>query len=141
LSPAGGGAAYTDVSFLSGGAGMISTADDYLRFSRMLLRGGELDGHRVLSTKTVELMMQNHLDVPFRDGMGFGLGGQVVTDVGKLARLGSVGSFSWSGLANTYFFVDPEEELIAFAWTQLLPYGRYEFHNTFRIAVYQAIVD
>ena len=98
-----------------------------------------MDGVRILSPKTVALMMENHLDVPYKPGIGFGLGGQVVTDVGKAARLGSEGAFSWSGAANTYFFIDPEEELIAFAWTQLMPYGRYELHDSFRIAVYQAI--
>ena len=68
--------------------------------------GGELDGARILSTKTVELMMANHLDVPYNPGYGFGLGGQVVTDIAKTGRLGSDGAFSWSGAANTYFFID-----------------------------------
>jgi CubicO group peptidase (beta-lactamase class C family) len=130
---------YTDVTFFSGGGGLVSTADDYLRFTRMLLNGGELDGVRLLSPKTVDLMMQNHLSIPFSPGYGFGLGGQVVVDVAATARPGSVGAFSWSGAAKTYFFIDPEEELIAFAWTQL--FGRTDLHDAFRIAVYQAIVD
>lgn len=130
-----------DVTFFSGGAGMISTADDYLTFARMLLGGGAVDGTRILSPKTVELMMMNHLDVPFVPGRGFGLGGTVLLNPSEAAILGSPGQFSWSGAANTYFFVDPAEELIAFAWTQLLPYGLQDLRDEFQIAVYQAIVD
>ena len=130
-----------DVTFFPGGHGMISTADDYLTFARMLLEGGAVDGTRILSPKTIELMMMNHLDVPFAPGRGFGLGGMVVMSPAEAAIVGSAGEYSWSGAANTYFFVDPSEQLIAFVWTQLFPYGFEDMHDEFRIAVYQAIVD
>lgn len=141
LKPSDSASDYFDVTFFSGGGGLVSSAGDYLRFCRMLLNGGELDGVRILSPKTVDLMMMNHLEVPYTPGFGFGLGGQVVTDVARTARLGSEGTFSWSGAANTYFFIDRKEELIALAWTQLFPYGRYEMHDALRIAVYQALTE
>ncbi len=85
------------VSF-SGGAGLLSTAKDYARFLQMMLNGGSLDGSRVLSRKSVELMTVDHLDgIPFRAGQGFGLGFSVVTDLGARGQPGSVGEFGWGG--------------------------------------------
>ncbi len=129
------------VRFFSGGGGLVSTAGDYMRFAQMLLNGGTLDGTRLLSPKTVELMTANHLDEDYAPGWGFGLGVRVCTDVARTQTLGSEGTFGWSGMANTYFFIDPEEELIAMVWTQFLPYGAYPIQNQFKVAVYQAIVD
>lgn len=130
-----------DVTLFSGGGGLISTVDDYLVFSRMLLEGGAVGGIRILSPKTVELMMMDHLDAPPAPGYGFGLGGAIFTDPVEAATIGSAGEYFWSGAANTYFFIDPAEELIAFAWAQLLPYGLQDLADEFRIAVYQAIVE
>ena len=80
----------------SGGAGFLSTASDYARFLQMLLNGGELDGKRVLTPKTVELMTADHLrGIPFRNGQGFGLGFSVVKDLGARGQPGSVGEFGW----------------------------------------------
>jgi len=129
------------VRFLSGGGGLVSTMDDYLRFARMLLGGGAVDGTRLLSPKTVDLMTQNHLDGTFEPGWGFGLGVRVNTDLPVASTLGSEGMYGWSGFASTYFFVDPKEELIGMVWTQLVPEGRYPIGPQFRVGVYQSIVD
>jgi CubicO group peptidase (beta-lactamase class C family) len=129
------------VTFLSGGGGLVSTMDDYLRFARMLLNGGAVDGTRLLSPKTVDLMTQNHLDGTFSPGWGFGLGVQVATDLPAASTLGSEGMYGWSGLASTYFFVDPQEELIGMVWTQFVPNARYPIGEQFRVGVYQSIVD
>ena len=129
------------VQFLSGGGGLVSTMDDYLRFARMLLNEGAIDGTRLLSPKTVALMTQNHLDGTHEPGWGFGLGVQVCTDLTDAQTLGSEGMYGWSGAANTFFFIDPKEELIGMAWTQLFPHGRYPIGPTFRVGVYQAIVE
>jgi CubicO group peptidase (beta-lactamase class C family) len=113
----------------SGAGGLYSTAGDYLRFCQMLLNGGSLDGVSVLSRKTVDLMMMNHLgsaEVPsgaLREGEGFGLGGYVVLDVAKRGRLGSVGQFGWSGAGSTYYTIDRQEGLVALLLMQHLPQG------------------
>ncbi|MFT3763254.1 MAG: serine hydrolase domain-containing protein [Pseudoxanthomonas sp.] len=111
----------------NGAGGLYSTAADYLRFARMLANDGELDGVRLLSRKTVDLMMRDQLagfDPPLAGpapGEGFGLGGYVVTDVAKRGRLGSEGQFGWSGAASTYFTIDRKERLVAILLAQHLP--------------------
>ncbi|MFP4092243.1 MAG: serine hydrolase domain-containing protein [Cyclobacteriaceae bacterium] len=121
--------------------GLFSSADDYLRFCRMLLNGGELDGERILSPKTVELMTVNHVGDLFGDeGYGFGLGFSVRTDLAAAEELGTVGTFGWSGAYNTYFFVDPEEELIGILMTQFAPYTNF-YKEKFQQLVYQSIVE
>jgi len=129
------------VALLSGGGGLVSTMDDYLRFARMLLNEGAVDGTRLLSPKTVDLMTQNHLDGTFEPGWGFGLGVQVATDLPAASTIGSEGMYGWSGFASTYFFVDPQEELIGMVWSQFVPEGRYPIGPDFRVGVYQSIVD
>ena len=127
----------------SGGAGLQSTAADYLRFCQMLLNDGELDGVRLLGQKTVELIRMNHISDDWqpleRTGCGFGLGFAVVTDVAETNSLGSLGTYSWGGLASTTFWIDPTEELIAILMTQLI--GDSPFHAQFRVLTYQSIVD
>ena len=129
--------------FHSGGAGLQSTAADYLRFCQMLLNDGELDGVRLLGRKTVELIRINHISDDWqpleRTGCGFGLGFAVVTDVAETHSLGSLGTYSWGGLASTTFWIDPAEELIGILMTQLI--GDSPFHAQFRVLTYQAIVD
>ena len=129
--------------FHSGGAGLQSTAADYLRFCQMLLNDGELDGVRLLGRKTVELIRMNHISDDWqpleRTGCGFGLGFAVVTDVAETQGPGSLGSISWGGLASTTFWIDPVEELIAVLMTQLI--GDSPFHAQFRVLTYQAITD
>ena len=126
-------------AWLSGGGGLVSTARDYLRFCRMLLGGGELDGVRILRPGTVRLMTSNHLPdemIPILglDDQGFGLGFAV--SVGANA-----GSYWWSGIANTYFWVDPREEIVALAWTQLQPYGAAPLDRLLLPLVYEAIIE
>jgi CubicO group peptidase (beta-lactamase class C family) len=126
----------------SGGAGLLSTAEDYARFLQMLLNGGELDGERVLSPKTVELMTTDHLgDLDFRAGEGFGLGFSVVEDLGERGQPGSVGEFGWGGAYHSTYWVDPEEQLVVVYLTQLLPAGPIDDHGKLRALIYQAIVD
>ncbi len=125
-------------TLLAGGAGLVSTAGDYHRFTQMLLRRGELDGVRLLGPRTVAYMTRNHLpggtdldafgrplyaESEFR-GVGFGLGFSVVVDPVAGKRLSSAGEYAWGGLARTAFFVDPAEELSAMFFTQVLPGGR-----------------
>jgi CubicO group peptidase (beta-lactamase class C family) len=111
----------------SAAGGLYSTAGDYARFCQMLLNGGELDGVRILSRKTVESMMSNHLTHlsppvnEFSDAEGFGLGGYVVLDPARRGLLGSVGQFGWSGAAATWFTIDPQQQLIAILMMQHLP--------------------
>jgi CubicO group peptidase (beta-lactamase class C family) len=139
-------------AFVSGGGGLVSTTSDYLRFCRMLLNGGSLDGVRIISPKTLELMTANHLpggkDLTqlsvslFSEatyaGVGFGLGFAVTLDPARTLLPGSVGDFSWGGMASTYFWVDPREELIVIFMTQLMPSGTYQIRRELRTLVYSA---
>ena len=129
--------------FHSGGAGLQSTAADYLRFCQMLLNDGELDGVRLLGRKTVELIRVNHISDDWqpleRTGCGFGLGFAVVMDVAETHGPGSEGTYSWGGLASTTFWIDPVEDLIGILMTQLI--GDSPFHAQFRVLAYQAITD
>jgi CubicO group peptidase (beta-lactamase class C family) len=139
-------------SFVSGGGGLVSTAADYLRFCRMLLNGGTLDGVRLISPKTLELMSHNHLpggkDLPdlavslFSEvtyaGVGFGLGFAVSVSPARGLLPGSPGDISWGGLASTYFWVDPRERLIVIFMTQLTPSATYPIRRELRTLVYSA---
>jgi CubicO group peptidase (beta-lactamase class C family) len=131
-------------TFESGGGGLVATTADYMRFSQMLLNGGELDGVRILSPKTVELMTTDQLgDVtkPFgRKGVGFGLGFAVMLDKGQIGELGSDGEYNWGGLAGTRFWIDPEEELIGIFMVQSVPH-RTRLGREFKVLTYQALVE
>jgi CubicO group peptidase (beta-lactamase class C family) len=121
--------------------GLFSTAQDYLKFCRMLLNNGKLDGRQFLSRKTIELMTKNHVgDLYTAPGQGFGLGFGVTTDIAKSKATGSVGQYYWSGAFCTYFFIDPKEDMIAMLMTQTAPYSNF-YGNKMRQLVYQAIVD
>lgn len=129
------------VSF-SAGAGLVSTASDYARFLQMMLNGGTLDGHRVLSRKSVELMIADHLHgIEFRPGQGFGLGFYVIKDVGARGAPGSVGEFGWGGAYHSTYWVDPAEELVVVYLTQLIPARNIDDHARLRALVYQALAD
>lgn len=144
-----------DRAFLSGGGGLVSSLGDYHRFCRMLLNGGELDGHRLLSPTTVDFMTQNHLpegrtmaemgDESFSearmDGSGFGLGFSVVLNPVDTYAPGSEGSYSWGGAASTYFWIDPAEELIGILLTQIMPSAAYPIRPQFQQLVYAAITE
>ena len=139
-------------TFISGGGGLVSTAADYLRFCRMLLNGGALDGARLLSPKTIELMTATHLpggkELPdlsvslFSEasysGVGFGLGFAVTTDPARTLVPGSRGDYSWGGMASTYFWIDPREQLIVVFMTQLIPSTIYNLRRELRTLVYSA---
>ncbi len=136
-----------DTKWYSGGGGLVSTTRDYLRFCQMLLNGGELDGQRILSRKTVELMTVDHIaDVPrassiSRPGYGFGLDFAVHLDPAASGLNGSAGEYNWGGLAGTIFWIDPAEELIGLYMIQMLPPRFGDSRNQFKRLAYQAIVD
>lgn len=144
-------------AFLSGGGGMVSTAPDYLRFAQMLLNGGELDGVRILARKTVALMASDHLppgvrfssttraqfeeSAPLAEfGQGFGLGFCVRKEAGRNPVPGSVGDFYWSGVHGTYFWVDPQEQLIGVLML-CAPDLRRHYRAMMRQLVYQSLDD
>ncbi len=124
----------------SGGAGLLSTAEDYAKFLLMLLTGGEWGGVRVISPKSVELMTVDHVGDLY-GGQGFGLGFWITERLGRRGELGSVGSFGWGGAYHTTYWVDPAERLVAVFMTQLLPAGDLDVQAKFRSLVYQAIIN
>ena len=132
-------------AFYSGAGGLVSTAHDYIRFQQMMLNGGELDGVRLLGSKTVELIFANHTgDLPLwlsGPGMGFGLGYSVVLDRAVAHTSDTEGSVSWGGAFGTLFWIDPEEELVAIILTQIRPYSHIRLREGFHNVVNQAIVD
>ena len=132
-------------AYFSGGGGLTSTAEDYLKFASMLMNGGELDGTRLLGRRTVDLMHSVFAadTLPGRNpGEGWGLGVRVISDPAARNTLLSQGSFGWSGAYNTHFFIDPEEHVVAIFMTQVANlFARGEIRNDFETAVMQAIVD
>jgi CubicO group peptidase (beta-lactamase class C family) len=142
-------------SCLAGGGGLVSTAADYHRFTQALLRGGELDGARLLGSRTLAYMARNHLpgwadlesfgrrlfaETTF-DGVGYGLGFAVLLDPVANKVLSSPGELSWGGMASTFFWVDPAEQLTAIFMTQLMPSAAYPLRSELRQLVYQALID
>ena len=142
-------------SFISGGGGLVSTAADYLKFASMLVQGGQANGVRFLSPKTLALMGSNHLpggrtlqemstsmfsEVSYA-GVGFGLGFSVTLDVAATMIPGSAGDIAWGGAASTYFWVDPKEDLVCIFLTQLLPSSTYPIRRELRTLVYSAFED
>ncbi len=142
-------------TFKSGSGGMVSTAGDYARFSQFLLNRGELDGVRLVSPKTIDLMSANHLPpgtpigpdmkrfealAPSAEmGQGFGLGFAVRTDAGRNPLPGSVGDYYWGGAQGTYFWIDPKEQLYVVFMMQS-PQARLPYRFLLRQMVYQAIL-
>ncbi len=126
---------------MSGGGGLYSTATDYFRFCQMVLNGGELDGVRLASTETVDLMTSDHLgDRP--GGLlglveGFGLGFAVRRDLGE-PPVGSVGELSWLGIRSTGFWIDPEKEIVGVYMTQVSPTNP-GLTARFRVLAYEAL--
>ena len=145
---------YFNVSLISGGAGLVSTAMDYARFAEMLRRGGTLDGARILGPKSITFMTKNHLSEPSmhaawermptpdigRPGFGFGLGFGVVTDAAAIGVLGSDGEYNWGGAAGTIFWVDPTEELVVVSLIQLMQ-SPWPLRADVKVAVYQALTE
>jgi CubicO group peptidase (beta-lactamase class C family) len=140
---------------LSGGGGLVGSAADYLRFAEMLRGGGQIDGVRLLSPRTVAYMTSNHLpggadleefgrplfaETTF-DGVGFGLGVSVVGDPVKGKVLSTPGEYGWGGAFSTFFFVAPSEELTVLLFTQLLPSSTHPIRSQLKQLVYQSIVE
>ncbi|OQY05001.1 MAG: serine hydrolase [Desulfobacteraceae bacterium 4572_123] len=140
------------VETLSGGGGLVSTLDDYFRFTEMLRRKGELDGQRLLGRKTVEFMTCNHLPGDLADmgqptfcettyeGIGFGLGISVMLDPAKAKIVGTPGEYAWGGYASTAFWIDPVEDLTVIFLTQLIPSSAYPIRRELRVLTYQALI-
>jgi len=135
------------VTFFSGGGGLVSTARDYMRFLSMIERGGKLDGHRILRSKTVKLMTSNqlppaafpiHFGNEKRPGTGFGLGFNVRTEITTWDPAGHVGEYGWGGAASTHYWASPKDKLIVVTLEQIMP---YEWDTEFGIKkiVYDAV--
>ncbi|MEJ8280669.1 serine hydrolase domain-containing protein [Pseudonocardia spirodelae] len=148
-------AATREPTFLSGGGGLLSTTGDYLRFARMLARGGELDGVRILGPRTLARATRNHLpgggdlDSVGRPifaesafaGVGFGLGFSVVVDGAATKGFANEGTFAWGGLASTAFWVDPVDDIAVVFMTQLVPSSTYPIRSQLQTLVQQAVTD
>ena len=133
-------------TLLLGGAGLVSTLDDYARFVSMLLHDGELDGVRILGRKSVELMRSDHLgDLRrvggFPEGYGFGLTFAVNPGPGKTANVGSEGEYNWGGAAGTSFWIDPKEHIIGVFLINVLPSTDTVAAGQFKRMSYEALVD
>lgn len=132
--------------FESGGGGLISTADDYLRFAQMLANGGELNGVRILSEESVEVLSRNHLPDAIRGttlagpthGFGLAVAVQVAPPAGESGS--AEGTYWWAGMASTNFWIDPENDIVGIYLTQRLPTGQDGgAYNTFHQIVYEAL--
>lgn len=155
IDPAATSPFLTRPDFLAGGGGLVSTAQDYLRFCQMVLGGGELHGERILGRKTLSLMRMNHLPTggdlasmgqavfseTRYDGIGFGLGWSVVQSPARAQVTCSAGELAWGGLASTAFWIDPDEDLTVIFLTQLIPSSSYPIRRELRTLIYQALVD
>lgn len=142
-------------AFVSGGGGLVGTAQDYFKFCQMLLNGGTANGHRFLSRKTINLMRMNHLpdgkqlmqmsrslfSEAGNEGLGFGLGFAVVLDRAATMTPGNVGEYFWGGAASTAFWIDPVDEVIAILMTQFIPSSTYPIRRDLRTLVYSAMED
>ncbi|MFC8369874.1 MULTISPECIES: serine hydrolase domain-containing protein [unclassified Streptomyces] len=140
--------------FLSGSGGMVASAHDFHRFMELLRRRGELDGTRLLSPATVDLMTRNHLpggadlrafgsrpahDVPGNEGVGFGLGVSVVVDPSRTQAPSAPGSYGWSGVATTTFWVDPGRDLTVQFYTQVRPGSSHTVFRDLKRLVHEAV--
>jgi len=150
-----GAAVLTPPALPSGGGGLVSTISDYHRFTQFLLRGGELEGVRLLGPRTIDYMARNHLpsgadlvtfgrpifaETPL-NGVGFGLGLAVIENPASYRTLSTAGEISWGGAASTAFWVDRAEGLAVVLMAQLLPSSALPLRTQLRQAVYQALVD
>jgi CubicO group peptidase (beta-lactamase class C family) len=129
-------------TYFSGGAGLVSTIEDYAKFCQMILNGGTFNNQRIVGRKTVEMMSANQIDSldvwDRRDK--FGLGFQIVTERSRYGDEASVGSLTWGGLFCSEYTIDPKEDLIMLIFTNVQPYAHYgEFVRKFRTLVYQAL--
>jgi len=138
-----------NVTFFSGGGGLVSSALDYLRYSQMMLNGGELNGSRILSPTTIDLMTRDQLSQSARlayssrpgitDDVSFGLGFGLTVKSPKIGS-GSKGTYRWAGIAGTDFWIDPKEDLTAMILVQIM-LSPPDLRNEFKTLVYQAITE
>ncbi|MEM7221255.1 MAG: serine hydrolase domain-containing protein [Pseudomonadota bacterium] len=145
---------YDEVTLFSGGGGLISSLRDYLRFAEAMRAGGTLDGNRILGSRTVDFIRQNHLgsttgagatgEQPTlgdgRPGVGFGLGFSVLTDPVAAGIFGSKGEYAWGGAAGTVFWIDPVEDIVVVGLMQLMG-GIDTYRSDLRVATYQSLID
>lgn len=147
-----GGSPFEAPTCLSGGGGLIGTIDDYAAFANMLRAGGQAGTHRVLSPATLAFMMRNHLpgdiasmgptsfaEQPM-NGVGFGIGGSVALNPARAGTPGSVGDFSWGGMASTFFWVDPVHDLAVVFFTQLSPSSSYPSRAELKALIHAALI-
>ena len=129
---------------------MVSTASDYIRFAQMLLNEGQLDSVRILAPETVRMMRSNRLPetlVPISlgtymsPGYGFGLGFAVLVDQDASPEPDRNGVFRWAGAANTFFWIDPDSELVGMVWTQFSPFAAYEIEREYQTLVYESLSE
>jgi CubicO group peptidase (beta-lactamase class C family) len=131
-------------TLFTGGEGLVSTAADYLRFCTMMMNNGQLDGKRILSRKSIELMLQPHvtnIQSPNLAGYDFGLGFAVHTNPAKSLALGTKGEYYWGGAFNTSFWIDPKEEFIGIIMLQIDPYNYLNILKQFKNLAYQSLGD
>ena len=132
--------------FLSGGGGLVSTTEDYWRFVQMMANGGTLEGVRILKPETVAMMGRDQLPEALKGiaggkaGLGFGLNFAVVKDIEKNGGFGNEGEIFWGGMANTLFWIDPKEDIVAILMTNVMPSGVFPLRNDMRKYVYEALV-
>ncbi len=155
VDDANSGSYINSPTLLSGGGGLVSTLDDYMAFCKMILGKGALEGHRILSRKTLDLMSSNHLtngkdlrscaygrwSETSYTGIGFGLGFSVLLDPAASQISGSKGELAWGGAASTAFWIDPLEDMAVVFLTQLIPSSTYNVRRELRSLVYSALSD
>jgi CubicO group peptidase (beta-lactamase class C family) len=125
--------------YFSGGAGLSSTAEDYAKFLQLFLNNGTLNGQRLISRKTVELMLTNQIQPPLTNQFGLGFG--LETDKNDFESVVSKGSFSWGGAFNTHYWADPKEKLVGIIFTNMYNSPYWNIGDRYRVLVYQAISD
>jgi CubicO group peptidase (beta-lactamase class C family) len=126
-------------TYFSGGAGLSSTVEDYAKFLQLFVNKGEYNGVRLLSRKTVELMLTNQTQAPITTQFGLGFG--LETPANDYQSIYSSGSFSWGGAFNTTYWADPKEKLIGLIYTNMYASNTYQISDKFKVLTYQAIID
>jgi CubicO group peptidase (beta-lactamase class C family) len=126
-------------TYFSGGAGLSSTIEDYAKFLQMFLNGGEYNGARILSRKTIEMMLTNQTQAPITAQLGLGFG--LETETNDSRSIVSIGSFSWGGAFTTSYWADPKEKLVGLVFTNIYGSDSGDIGTRFKTLVYQAIVD